>query len=110
VIAGIAAYWYVTEQRDERVREAILGKAQALKEEVDRRFPPGSPAEAVTAFLDRLPAEWRGLSSGGDYWLSVGKAPSGVWYCGPIDHGITVVFRDGRLHSTRVDSRALNCL
>ena len=110
LVVLIAVYWYVTEQREQHIRQAMRAKAQALKEAVDRRFPVGSSAEAVSEFLDRQPAAWRALSSGRDYWLSIGKAPSGMWHCGPIDYGIIAVFKDGRLQSTRVDSMALNCL
>src|SRR5436190_22859587 len=66
------------EEYGKQVRLALTAKAKALKEDIDRRFPLGSPKANVVAYLHNLPTDWRG-ESGDEHWFSVGKAPSGVW-------------------------------
>ena len=61
----------------------MQAKAEALKDEINRRFPTGTRRWDFGPFA----ASWTGwhATSGNDHYLSVGQIPSPVWYCGPWD-------------------------
>jgi len=82
-------------------------KAQALKDEIDRLLPAGTPRSRFIEFA-RTRAGW--LGDGGDgYYISVGQEPSRVWYCGPWEVGVLARFTDDRLTVTEVSTWGLNC-
>jgi len=111
VVIGIAiasATFVLSSGNDDVVRLGMEAKAGSLKQEIDRRFPAGTPRSEVIAFLKSQ----SGWSSEGrdDYWLSVGQAPSGVWYCGPVEVGVRVRFQQDQLVGVVVGSWGLDCL
>jgi hypothetical protein len=83
-------------------------KALAFKNEIDRRFPAGTPRAEFTVFASQQTG-WQ--SEGSDGWyISIGQEPSRVWYCGPWEVGVVVKFSADRLTSTSLGSWGLNCL
>jgi hypothetical protein len=114
-IAVIAAICFVGYEmigwRDAQVRRRVQMKLAGVKHDIDARFPTGAPKSDVLAFLRSrfVEAGCGGTDQNCDLFY-VDQEPSGVWYCGPIDVGILVAFRDDRLVETRVSGRANNCL
>lgn len=98
VIVGGGRY-AVSRYRDERVRQEMHAKARALKDEIDRQFPAGTRQSDFTAFA-KLHRAMRTVQD--DYYISIGKEPSRVWYCGPWDVGVVAHFEADRLASTTV--------
>ena len=96
-------------QHDDDVRRGLNERAQALKDRLDRHFPLGTAQAEVVAFLRKQPTHWRDEAKD-RYWLSIGRGPSGVWYCGSIDVGIWAKFEAGRLTSTEVGTWSFDCL
>jgi len=86
----------------------MQAKAQALKDEIDRRFPTGTDRAEFQPFAEG----WTGwhAASGNDQIFSVGQVPSDVWYCGPWDVVVVVRFKDERLTDTSISQIGLNCL
>ena len=109
VVLGAIADAPRRRQRDEMIRRSLYAKAQILKEDLDRAFPVGAAQGDAVDFLRRQPTDWR-IESEERYFLSMGRGPSGVWYCGPEDIGIWTRFNAGRLVSTEVGSWNSNCL
>jgi hypothetical protein len=103
---GVARY-VISRQHDEQIRRQMHAKAQAAKEEIDRRFPTGTTRAKFMEFADKWPG-WRG-QMGTDYYLSVGQQPSHVWYRGPWEVGVVMDFVDDRLTSTYISRWGLNC-
>jgi len=98
-VIGAGGRYAVSRYRDERVRQEMRAKAQALKHEIDRRFPAGTRQSDFMAFA-KLQLAMRTVQD--DYSLSIGKEPSRVWYCGPWDVGVVAHFEADRLVSTTV--------
>ena len=97
----------VSRQHDERLRREGYAKAQKLKDDLDRRFPTGTPRPQFMEFADK----WSGwhADSHSSHHISVGQVPSHVWYCGPWEIGVTVSFNEDRVSGTKVNSWGLNC-
>jgi len=109
VLAGIAWNRHLASvARDEQLRHVMRMKAQAFKQEVDRRFPPGTSLAEFDVFANQQTG-WRSKASDG-WYISIGQEPSGVWYCGPREVGVVATFSAERLTSTSVSSWGLNCL
>jgi hypothetical protein len=104
VAAGYLAFRY---HNNEQIRAEMHAKALVLKDEIDRRFPAGTPRAHFMEFADKWPG-WRGENSGG-YWISIGQEPSRVWYCGPFEVGVVVGFKGDRVTDTRIATWGLNC-
>jgi hypothetical protein len=109
VLALVSVGYFARRHSDERIRRDMHAKAQALKEEVEHRFPVGTAQSHVIEYLRSQAGEFRSEQAN-DYWLSIGQEPSRVWYCGPWEVGIRVRFKDNRLVDTAVDTWGLNCL
>ena len=52
-------------------------KAQALKDQIDSRFPVGTPRSRFMEFA-RTRAGWQ-ADAGSDHFISIGQEPSRVW-------------------------------
>jgi hypothetical protein len=111
IVVAVLGYtgvrYLASRHHDEQIRREMHAKAQALKDEIDHRFPAGTARAHFMEFADKW-AGWRG-ESGGDYYLSIGQQPSHVWYCGPWEVGVVMVFTDDRLTRTYVSTWGLNC-
>jgi hypothetical protein len=108
LLVGLLAVRHVlSEARDERIRVEMQAKAQAFKEEIDRRFAIGTARATFVEFAERQPG-WH-ASAGADYYISIGQEPSRVWYCGPWDVGVIARFRNDRLVGTEISSWGFNC-
>ena len=106
---SLTAWCVASNRHDERIRRELHGKAQAAKDDIDRRFPPGSPQFQVIDYLrQQQPTRWHSEAED-DYYVSVGKQPGGAWYCGPMDVVIIAKFHDRRLISTEIDEIGLDC-
>jgi hypothetical protein len=117
-IVVLAAIWLtgrvVSRYRDERLRREIESKAEALKVEIEQRFPIGTPRSMVVAFLRVRPGT---ISVNGvdnthqaeSDWLSIGQESSRVWYCGPWEVGVLVKFREDRLVNVEATTWGFNC-
>jgi hypothetical protein len=109
VVAGaVGARYVAARHRDEQIRREMHEKARTLKDEIDRRFPVGTPRADFMTFADKQPG-WH-ARSGDDYYISIGQEPSRVWYCGPWEVGVVAKFNADRLASTSIGSWGLNCL
>jgi hypothetical protein len=95
---------------DQKWRE-METKAQALKTEIDGRFPTGSPAAKIKEFLLRQ-LEYEISDLDGEHWVMVGKAPNRDWRmpCGPWEVGVELTFQEGQLTGTRATHRGVDCL
>jgi len=104
---AIGAQCVTSHYHDARIRGDMQAKAEALKDEINRRFPTGTRRSDFGPFA----ASWTGwhATSGNDHYLSVGQIPSPVWYCGPWDVVVIVRFKDERLMDTAVNRIGLNC-
>jgi hypothetical protein len=103
--------YLISHRHDEDLRREMQAKAQVLKDEIDHRFPIGTPKSEVMAFLRTRP-EWNQIENNyidWEYSLLVGREPSPVWYCGPFDVGVRVKFRDSRLAEVRTYEWGLDC-
>ena len=111
IVVGVAASagtrYVVARYHDEQIRREMHGKAKALKDEIDRRFPVGTLRSDFKTFYDAQPG-WHGQNGGG-YYISVGQEPSRFWYCGPFEVGVVAGFRADRLASTSISTWGLNC-
>ena len=111
-VAILITAYLISHRHDEDTRREVEAKAQALKDEIDNRFPPGTPKSVVTAFL-RTRSEWSNQMVNSyidwEYWILVGREPSRVWYCGPWDVGVRVKFREDRLAEVLTEERGLDC-
>lgn len=108
LVAGIGGQCVRSHYHNARTRRDVHAKAQALKDEIDRRFPTGTDRAEFQPFAEA----WSGwhAESGNDQFLSVGQVPSDVWYCGPWDVVVVVRFKDKRLTGTQISQIGLNCL
>jgi hypothetical protein len=84
----------------------MQAKAQALKDQIDRRCPSGTRLSDFDSFA----ASWTGwhATSENDHYRSVGQM-SPAWYCGPWDVVVVVRFKDERPTDTAVNRIGLNC-
>ena len=107
VAAAVGACATVSRRHDEQLRREGFAKAQTLKDDIDRRFPVGTPRTQVMEFANK----WSGwhADSGSSHWISVGQIPSHVWYCGPWEVGVRVSFVEERVSATSVERWGLNC-
>jgi hypothetical protein len=104
----------VSRRHDESVRRDVDRKLEGIKNDLDARFPSGTSKAEVLAFMQsRFPQAYGGMEDcGGNscHLFFLDTEPSGVWYCGPIDVGVTIEFRDEALAGVRLLSRANDCL
>jgi hypothetical protein len=113
LISGLA---YVGRQRSEAHRMQVVEinnvKALQVKADIERRFAIGTAEAELVEFLRN---EYRGFQTmhiGGqtEYWVPIGREPSGVWYCGSFTAYVAFEFVGARLTGTRITRWSADCL
>jgi hypothetical protein len=114
VAIGLAHYGYRLFREPERLRIVAENtrKAEALKAEIDRRFPLGTLESKIVDFLTREHpdyANWGGLTNA-DYGVRIGLEPSNVWYCESWTAYVQLRLTGGRLSKTEIIRGSTDCL
>lgn len=111
-----AGLLYVSRQRDEAIRmvavEANNAKALELQNEIARRFAIGTPESQIVEFMRKEHPGYQTMTLGDrtEYWVPIGKEPSGVWYCGSFTAYVAVECAGARLTRTRIARWSADCL
>jgi hypothetical protein len=112
----LAALLYGWVQHREGVRLRIVSentaKAQLVKNAIERRLAVRAPEAEVLAFLKQAYPRYETSPSQGrtEYWIEIGKEPSGVWYCGSFTAYVRLDVREGRFTGAEIARRSFDCL
>jgi hypothetical protein len=82
-----------------------------IKREIDQRFPLGTPQAAIVEFLRTEHPSFQTMTgSQTEYWIPVGREPSGVWYCGSFTAYVALECAGARLSGTRITRWSADCV
>ena len=113
LISGLA---YVSRQHSEARRMEIVEannvKALAMKAAIEHRFPLGTPESQIVEFLRKEHPNFQtmGTPVKSEYWVPVGKEPSGVWYCGSFTAYVALEFSGERFAGAQLTRWSADCL
>jgi hypothetical protein len=112
ILVGALVWRQGREDARLRVVAENTQKAQALKAQIDMRFPIGTSESLVAAFLEKEHSgytQWPATSRT-EYGVPVGDEPSEVWYCGSWTRGVRLRFESGQLVGTAIERWSADCL